>query len=75
MPTTDARSLVADHPSRSMDDAQLIEALRVRLHTSGPKPKPEVVAAALSMARDTSLETAAVCDAAGVAWWLTVASS
>ena len=47
-------------------EGQLIAALQQRLHTKGPKPKLEMVVAAVAMARDESLDIAAACDSAGV---------
>ena len=50
----------------SPNDEELIDALCMRLYTSGPQPKRERVAAALAMARDPGLMASKACDDAGV---------
>ena len=47
-------------------EEQLIEALRKRLHTSGPLPKVQHVTAAVAMVREPSLKASKACDDAGV---------
>ena len=47
-------------------EEQLIEALRKRLHTSGPLPKVQHVTAAVALVREPSLKASKACNDAGV---------